>query len=397
MPIDIVVPPLSQTSDTLVFIGWLKKVGDPVTKGEALFEVETDKATLEVEAPATGTLREALAEPGAEVAVMARIGSIAVPEAAAIAAPLPQGTSQPPTPAAARPPASPLPAERAERLLASPRARALAEKEGVALRVLKASGPRGLIVERDVRAHLAEREAARQPPEAEPALSPPAAETEGRRIPLTATRRTMARRLVASQQTTVPVTLTRDVDATELVALRERLLVDLAGQRDAGVRPSYTDLLVSITARCLQRHPTLNGTFDGEQLELFDAVHMGLAVDTERGLLAPVLRHAQGLGLVALARARQAVVERARAGTLPAEALAGGTFTLTNLGALGIDAFTPLLNSPQIAILGLGPHPARRQRGGEHSRPAPGHDALVDLRPPRRGRGPGRAPAGRYR
>ncbi len=357
MPIDIVVPPLSQTSDTLVFIGWLKKVGDPVTKGEALFEVETDKATLEVEAPATGTLQEALAEPGAEVAVMARIGSIAVPEAATIAAPLPQGTSQPPTPATApppRPPASPLPAERAERLLASPRARALAEKEGVALRVLKASGPRGLIVERDVRAHLAEREAARQPPEAEPALSRPAAETEGRRIPLTATRRTMARRLVASQQTTVPVTLTRDVDATELVALRERLLLDLAGHRDAGVRPTFTDLLISITARCLQRHPTLNGTFDGEQLELFDAVHMGLAVDTERGLLAPVLRHAQGLGLVALARARQAVVERARAGTLPAEALAGGTFTLTNLGALGIDAFTPLLNPPQIAILGLG-------------------------------------------
>jgi pyruvate dehydrogenase E2 component (dihydrolipoyllysine-residue acetyltransferase) len=147
------------------------------------------------------------------------------------------------------------------------------------------------------------------------------------------------------------VTLTRDVDATELVGLRERLLLDLASQ---DVRPTYTDFLISIVARCLPRHPNFNATFDGEQLELYEAVHMGLAVDTERGLLVPVLRNVERQGLVALASQRQALVQRALAGTLAPDDMAGGTFTLTNLGALGIDAFTPLLNPPQVAILGLG-------------------------------------------
>jgi len=374
MAIDIVVPPLSQTSDTLVLTAWLKKVGDRVSQGEALFEVETDKATLEVESPATGTLREVLVEPGTEVAVKTKIGSIAVPEAGAIAAssPLAPGSPDAPYPAKAepsatsstapRPPAAMLPAERAERILASPRARGLAEKEGLPLQAIKASGPRGLIVERDVRAHLAELNAASQPPvsapasqvgerpASEPIIKPPLADVS-RRVPLTATRRTISRRLQAGQQTTTPVTLTRDVDATELVALRERILLDLA---DQDLRPSYTDFLVSIIARCLPRHPTFNATFDGEQLEIYDAVHMGLAVDTDRGLLVPVLRHVEGQGLIALARQRSTLVRRALDGTLAADELSGGTFTLTNLGALGVDAFTPLLNPPQVAILGLG-------------------------------------------
>jgi len=375
MPIDIIVPPLSQTSDTLVLTAWLKKVGDPVAKGEALFEVETDKATLEVESPATGTLYEVLAEPGTEVAVKARIGSIALPDTGALAAPAPSApaaTGTPgPTEAApaalglnlSRPPAAPLLAERSERVFASPRARRLADEAGLALQGIKASGPRGMIVERDVRAHLVELQAAPPPPQSGPAVPPTPAPalvptppaTESRQVPLTPTRRTIARRLQASQQTTTPVTLTRDADATELVALRERLLLDMAGHGDTDVRPTYTDFLVSIVARCLQRHPSFNATFDGQQLEIFDdPVHMGLAVDTERGLLVPVLRHVERLGLIALARQRGAVVQRALAGTLEPGEMAGGTFTLTNLGALGVDAFTPLLNPPQVATLGLG-------------------------------------------
>ena len=354
MPFDIVVPPLSQTSDTLVFLNWLKRVGDPVIKGEALFEVETDKATLEVEAPASGTLLEALAEPGTEVVVKSRIGSIGVPEAeAAVAAPpAPRPTASKVSPAR-QAAAAPHP-DRADRLLASPRARRLADSEGIALGPIQATGPRGLIVERDVRAYLAVREGTHAPPaESAPGALPPAPVVNGepRRVPLSPTRRTIARRLQTHQQAAVPVTLTREVDATELVALRERLVADLAEQ---AVRPTYTDLLVSIAARCLARHAGLNGTFDGEALSLHDAVHMGLAVDTERGLVVPVLRDAGSKGLTALASERVAAVARAQAGTVTPEELAGGTFTLTNLGALGIDAFTPVLNPPQIAILGVG-------------------------------------------
>ncbi|MEP7357678.1 MAG: dihydrolipoamide acetyltransferase family protein [Anaerolineales bacterium] len=395
MSIDIVMPPLSQTSDTLILTGWLKKVGEPVAKGEALFEVETDKATLTVESPASGTLAEILAEPGAEVAVKSIIGSIAAPQPAtgSAAAPPPAGASAPAdvdkdgaaapvaapvrasgsTPApviAAALQAKPAPnAPRSQRLLASPRARRLADQQGISLHGLPATGPRGMIVERDVRAYLASVPApaavlparspaplAPTPAAVQPATfaAPPAAPPTlagSRHVPLSATRKTIARRLQASHQTTTPVTLTRDTDATELVALRERLLADPASQ-DA--RPSYTDLLVSIAARCLLRHPHLNAHFDGEQLELFDAVDMGLAVDTERGLLVPVLRDVAHKGLTALTRERTALVQRALDGSATPADLSDGTFTLTNLGTLGVDAFTPMLNPPQIAILGVG-------------------------------------------
>ena len=360
MPIDIVMPPLSQTSDTLVLAAWLKKVGDPVAKGEALFEVETDKATLTVELPASGTLCEIAAEPGAEVAAKARIGSIAAPEmagaGAAPAAPAAVGAGPAREAGRANPPQRrAAPAGGPARILASPRARRLADQQGITLDGLTATGPRGMIVERDVRAHLASAPATKAPP-AKPATpvmpaTPAAAPTGSRRVALTATRKTIARRLQSSHQATTPVTLTRDTDATELAALRERLLADPAAQ---GARISYTDLLISITARCLLRHPHLNAHFDGEALELFEAVHMGLAVDTERGLLAPVLRDAAGKGLTALARERTALVARALEGKATPDELTGGTFTISNLGTLGVDAFTPMLNPPQVAILGVG-------------------------------------------
>jgi pyruvate dehydrogenase E2 component (dihydrolipoamide acetyltransferase) len=408
MNIDIIVPPLSQTSDTLVLVAWLKQAGDAVTKGEPLFEVETDKATLEVEAPATGTLCELLAEPGAEVAVRSVIGVIAVPiEETASAGDAPANGGQARrAPMPSHPHTPPPRLGGADRLFASPRARTLAEREGVALDGIPATGPQGMIVERDVRAYLAQRGVASAPPsrladageiratpvaqrlaakagvdlsrvapaapgapirraDVEAALKqrgadpkqPPAAPRDGapvsgsRRVPLSPTRRTIARRLQASQRDAVPVTLTREVDATALAALRERLLQDFTPDE---ARLTYTDLLVSITARCLQRHPHLNASFDGDALELFEAVHLGLAVDTERGLVVPVLRDAAGMGLKQLAAGRAALVQRAQAGTLTLDEMAGGTFTLTNLGALGVDAFTPVLNPPQVAILGLG-------------------------------------------
>ncbi len=409
MTIDIIVPPLSQTSDSLVLVRWLKQAGDPVIKGEPLFEVETDKATLEVEAPATGTVGELLAEPGSEIVVRSVIGRILTPDEAAGPAgeaPSNGGSARRAPATQSRAPHALMPrSDRAGRLFASPRARGLAEREGVSLDGIAATGPQGMIVERDVCAYLAQRgaidaaapaaevrstpvarrvaaeagvdlgevarvapgkpirradveAAVRQrgvAPTPQPAVAPTEHAREGeagsRRVPLTPTRRTIARRLEASQRETVPVTLTREVEATALAALRERLLLELAEGEE---RLTYTDLLVSITARCLGRHPHLNARFDGEALEVFEAVHMGLAVDTERGLIVPVLRDAGAKGLRALARERARLVERAQTGTLTLDELAGGTFTLTNLGALGVDGFTPVLNPPQVAILGLG-------------------------------------------
>ena len=383
MAIDILMPPLSQTMDSLVLVEWSKKIGEPVARGETLFVVETDKAMLEVESPGAGTLRETLAAPGAEVKIGAKIGVIAEPGDETVGA-----TSA--TRAVAqmsRRDGKPLPPERQHRVFASPRARQLAQREGIALPSLTASGPQGMIVERDVRAALERQraqpkitpvarrvaeaagldvtalapaepgapitrddveKAIQQQPVAEPVLPPRRA---GSRIALSPVRKTIARRLQASHQTTAPVTLNREVDATELAALRERLLGDL---QPGDPRPTYTDLLISIVARCLSRHPRFNAHFDGDAIELRDEVNMGLAMDTERGLFVPVIRDAQRKGLLELARARMQLAQRVADGAITPDEMSDGTFTLTNLGALGVDSFTPIINPPQVAILGVG-------------------------------------------
>ncbi|HEX9116407.1 MAG TPA: dihydrolipoamide acetyltransferase family protein, partial [Anaerolineae bacterium] len=187
-------------------------------------------------------------------------------------------------------------------------------------------------------------------PPGEPDLAAEAAPA-GRRVVLSNLRRTIAQRLHASQQATAAVTLNREVNATELVELRQRILADLP---PGAVRPSLTDFLAFVLARSLLAHRELNGVASGETWELVEDVHLALAVDTERGLLAPVIRSAQRKGLLILAAERSDLVGRTRAGRARPEELSGGTFTLTNLGPLGVDAFTPIINPPQIAILGIG-------------------------------------------
>jgi pyruvate dehydrogenase E2 component (dihydrolipoamide acetyltransferase) len=420
MPIDILVPPLSQTMDSLLIVEWVKRPGDQVTKGETLLLVETDKATLEVESPASGILHEVFAGAGADVKIKSRIGTILAagesrPAPAPVPAPLQDGPGAAGTPgpasvrqqgtaAAAAPiPGEQLPAERSRRIFASPRARRLAGDNSIALPELASgsqpSGPRGMFVSRDVLAYLEARQsrtrvtplarrvaedlgvdlaalAGSQPGQvitradvealdgAEAAARPapePGAESEvqtpdqalptGRPLVLSNLRRTIARRMLESHQTTAPVTLTRDVNATRLRALREQLLGELGPGAE---RPSYTDFLAFIVTRCLLRHPALNGVAAGDGWQLADEVHLSVAVDTERGLVVPVIRSAQRKGLLELAAGRRDLAERARRGSVKPEDLAGGTFTITNLGPLGVDAFTPIINPPQIAILGVG-------------------------------------------
>jgi pyruvate dehydrogenase E2 component (dihydrolipoamide acetyltransferase) len=448
MAIDIIVPPLSQTMDSLVLVAWVKKVGDPVVKGETLYQVETDKATLEVESPATGILKEILAEPGAEVLVRSKIGAIAAPgeevtaspgsqagptpmaalgnhhpasegapapaapayEMEPVASPLTASSASTPAPVETRPlytgpGADRLPPERLSRIFASPRARNLAQAEGVALDFIKATGPQSMIVERDVRDYLetqktkpaarvtplakrmaeaagvdlgsvapvhpgtvirrvdveAAMQAAPQPqpaqastpagPQPVAVVTPTALPGKGRPVALTALRKTIARRMQESHLATAPVTLTREVDATGLVALRADILKELSASNP---RPGYTDFLVAILGRVLLRHPNLNALFNGEVLEVYDDVHMGIAVDTDRGLVVPVIKSTTHKGLLELAGERIRLSQRALDGTLALDELVGGTFTLTNLGPLGVDGFTPIINPPQVAILGVG-------------------------------------------
>lgn len=399
MTIEIIMPPLSQTMDSVVLVEWLKKVGEEVVKGEPLFVIETDKANLDVESPASGILGQVFAMAGEEVKVRSKIGTITAPgeSLAAIEQPAQapeQGIAQSsgdkggaPTDQPAGSQVSGLPAERLNRLFASPRARRLAGELGISLAELKGSGPEAMIVERDVRAYAETRrttpvatpvarrvaeakgvdlatvmpsqagsritradvEAALSARQSEAEASQPSDEIQWSEMPII--RRTIARRLAESQQAAAEVTLMREVDATELVNLRQRLLEELA---EGSSRLTYTDLLVSIVARQLKRHPQVNALSDGERIGLSQAVHVAVAIDTERGLVAPVIRDADRKGLLQLAQERGDLTSRALEGKVALEELNGGTFTITNLGPLEIDAFTPIINPPQVAILGVG-------------------------------------------
>jgi pyruvate dehydrogenase E2 component (dihydrolipoamide acetyltransferase) len=214
----------------------------------------------------------------------------------------------------------------------SPRGRRLATRLGIDWSNLKGSGRTGRIRERDIAAIA----------QAQPA--------QGNGVfPLTPIRKTIASRMLESRQTTAPVTLTSSVDATNLVNLRTQFKT-----ADSGATPSYTDFLVKLVAIALQKHPIMASRWTEAGIEQAERIDIGVAVDTEAGLLVPVIRDVPALGLRQVAARSRELIELAQRGELPGKEMLGGCFTITNLGAYGIDAFTPIINPPECAILGVG-------------------------------------------
>jgi pyruvate dehydrogenase E2 component (dihydrolipoamide acetyltransferase) len=350
----IVMPKLGWTMEEGMLAEWNKRDGDPVSVGEVLFTVENDKALNEVESFESGVLRVPPGSPpvGATVRVGALLAYIVQPgepepfEGMAVAAGFapadppvtPAGSGEKNLPAAFGAGLPPSPSggganRQPPRHRISPRARRAADELGVDLAAVKGTGRGGRIVERDVRgAHRAHT--------AQPAR------------PASTTRRVIAARMMAAAHSTAPVTLTTEVDATELARLRDQLKNDPTAS--ALPLPSYTDLFARLTAHALGEHPALNARLEDDAIIESAAVHIGIAVDTERGLLVPVVRDAHAKSLRQIAQDTAALIEQARAGRLSAEAMRGGTFTITNLGRYEVDAFTPILNLPECAILGLG-------------------------------------------
>jgi pyruvate dehydrogenase E2 component (dihydrolipoamide acetyltransferase) len=222
---------------------------------------------------------------------------------------------------------------------ASPRARRAAGERNVDLATLEPTGKGGRIRERDVLAATGRAAAA-----------PPADPTLMREIPITAMRRTIATRMVNSLNNTAPVTITCRADATNLVGLRQQLKA--IGTN--AIVPAYTDIIAKLVASALRAHPILTARWDGDRFLLPEQIHIGIAVDTEAGLLVPVLRDVSASSLSDVARQSRRLVEAARAARLTAADMQGGCFTITNLGSFGIEAFTPIINYPETAILGLG-------------------------------------------
>ncbi len=392
MAVEIVMPRFGWTMEEGLLAEWTKQDGDPVKAGDVLFTVESDKALNEVESFETGVLRIPPDSPplGSTVRVGALLAYIVQPGERAPFEDQPPATapaaSAQTSPVAAAT-ASAAPQSRAARHTISPRARRLATELGVDFTQLSGSGRTGRIVERDVRVASGPRPAraeVRASPLARRAaaelgvdLEQLAAARPGQRleradveaearaaaavhlspaseqaVPVTPVRRIIAERMLAGAHSTASVTLTTEVDATELVRLRGQLKNDPAASTQP--IPSYTDLMAKLVAHALREHPALNARLEGDAITQSTAVHIGLAVDTERGLLVPVVHDAQAKGLRQIAQEAVALVERARAGRLSADEMRGSTFTLTNLGMYDIDAFTPIINLPECAILGLG-------------------------------------------
>jgi pyruvate dehydrogenase E2 component (dihydrolipoamide acetyltransferase) len=393
MPTEVVLPRLGLTQDDGTVVRWFKAEGSRVTKGEPLFEVMTDKATLEIEAPASGVLLRILAAEGATVPVATPIALIgeageAVPPAPAVPEAGVGGTGAREIPAAAqRVPAaadSQAPAggpatgpallgtaaaatatDGPSRLKVSPRARALAEMHGVDVRLVAGTGPGGRIVEMDVRAAMASRPA--PAPGASVTLPPPPVQAGGApaspaapsqvpppsQAPVASRRRAIiARRMMESLHTTAQLTLTTDVDMEETVKLRGEVGPEL--ERRDKVHLSYTDLIVRAAAIALREHPGINARWEGEGVRRLNEIHVGVAVALDEGLVVPVVRRADQMTLAQTSAAIRDLSERARTNRLKPEEMQGSTFTVTNLGMYDVDAFTPVLNPPEAAILGVG-------------------------------------------
>jgi pyruvate dehydrogenase E2 component (dihydrolipoamide acetyltransferase) len=341
MPIPITVPRLGWSMEEGVFLGWLKAEGEPVQVGEALFALESEKASEDVESLDAGILHIPADGPrkGDVVAIGAVLGYLLQPgEKADEIVPSISPTPSPVRDLAAAP-APPqsvmgMPPSARPRPTSSPRARRTAANFGIDWKEATGTGRTGRIRERDVLALVAQ------------SPSGPAA-ARGRSI-----RRVIAERLLTSHRSTVPVTLTTTIDATNLVRFRDRWKAEA---KDSGaIVPSYTDLFIRLTALALDKHPALNARWDNDRIVPFDGIHIGIAVDTDAGLLVPVVRDVLRLPLKELAIRTRDLIDRARQGMVSAGELQGGTFTVTSLGAFGIDAFTPIINYPECAILGIG-------------------------------------------
>ena len=346
MAISVVMPALEMAQETGKLISWLKKEGDSITKGEPLLEIETDKAVMEIESPADGVLAGVKAQAGAEVPVGQTIAWIVRPgenpptdEVAATSGRKntltpPASTPESPTSSKSAAPSGTHSPNQSVRI--SPKARRLASERGVNLADVRGTGTGGEILASDILA-AAESKTASPSPSAESG-SPVA--------------RLMAERTTKSWTTVPHFFVVREVDAGALNEARQTLGAEI--EKSDGIKITHSDLLVKIIAGVLEKHPRMNASWDGKAAHANAEINIGLAMAVEEGVVAPVIQKADKFKLAEIAKARRDLTERARSGKLRPTDIAGGTFTISNLGMFGVDAFTAIIIQPQAAILAVG-------------------------------------------
>lgn len=359
---DVLMPRLSDTMEEGVLSQWVKHEGDQVRKGDVLAVIETDKAAMEMEAYDEGVIARILVEEGASVPIGTPIAVIGdagtAPAGAAAQSPLraPDHPERPPLPPLASP--LPEPAPSGGQVTASPLARKLARERGVDVSTISGSGPGGRVVRADIEeaarlrdtAQLRPQTAAAPPVPVPAATVPLAPAADAEEIPLSTVRRLTAQRLAASAREAPHFYLTVVADAGKLLAFRAQ-----ANQRrGADVKVSVTDLLIRACATALAAHPEINVSWDDTRILRHRRVSIGIAVAIDDGLIVPVIRDADRKTLIETAREARDLTTRARARKLTPDEMAGGTFTISNLGMYGIRQFTAVINPPQAAILAVG-------------------------------------------
>jgi pyruvate dehydrogenase E2 component (dihydrolipoamide acetyltransferase) len=372
MATNILMPALSPTMTEGTLARWLKAEGDAVKAGDVIAEIETDKATMEVEAVDEGILGRILVPAGTEgvkvnapIAVLVDAGE-AVPSAgkpapapsAAAATPAPSATASPP----AAEPAAPPPPTSGERIIASPLARRMAQQAGLDLRQVPGSGPNGRVVKADVDAALARgsapAEAAADPAPAPPAAKPPAPKPAPvlgahRVVPHTNIRKVIARRLSESKQTIPHFYVSMDIRLDAALKLRADINARSAKEGPDAYKVSVNDLLIKAAARALRKHPTVNASWTDEGTALYDDIDISVAVSIPDGLITPIIRAADRKGIVAISGEMKDLAARARAGKLKPEEYQGGGFSISNMGMYGVTNFSAIINPPQAGILAI--------------------------------------------
>jgi 2-oxoglutarate dehydrogenase E2 component (dihydrolipoamide succinyltransferase) len=349
MATEIRVPALGESVTEATVGRWFKKAGEPVKADEPIVELETDKVTLEVNAPASGVLAEIVAKDGETVSAGALLGQIgdaasaAPPKAEAKPGPRPMA---PPASALAPAPATLSPLAMA----ASPAAAKIAADHGLDPAAVEGSGKRGQVLKGDVLDYVA------PPPALAPAAPPPSPapaseEEREERVPMTRLRQTIARRLKDAQNTAAMLTTFNEADMTEVMALRARYKD--AFEQKHGVKLGFMGFFAKACAGALREVPSVNAEIDGADIIYKNYYHLGVAVGTDKGLVVPVVRDCDRLDLAGIEKTIADLGKRARAGELKIEEMQGGTFTITNGGVYGSLMSTPILNVPQSGILGM--------------------------------------------
>jgi len=361
---EVNLPKLGQTMEEGTVVNCLVKIGDEVKKGDVIFEIETDKATLEMESPGNGFVKAILAQlnqtlpVGATLMIIGEKDEQVAASATSAAAPAPAVS----TPAGQVRTGDPIAAPVAEtqtskpagKIMVSPRAKKMAEDLGVDLATVRGTGPAGKITEADIKA-AAEGKSTKPAPAAQPvAAAKPAAATPmteaklGSTVQVNRLQRITAERMLKSKQEIPCFYLTIRVDMTDLVAARAKM------NETSPVKVAFNDFIMKAVATGLEKFPIMTGQLAGNAIKLADAIHIGLAISVPDGLVAPLVKDVNRKDVRQIARDSQALIERARGDKLDMSDLEGGCITVTNLGGFGIDSFIPIVVPGQCSILGIG-------------------------------------------